>query len=694
MPWICTLGSQSGDLCKHFTCYKSLVNVSLLSNLTLSNNVPSEGIIQNKPELQFCKDLGEMHACCVNTCAESFISISLLKMHLKYVHKYSDTYLETFMIGQGSESEGGKRYTVHKQGFRTVSDGTTKLYICEFPNCKVTRSKKHAMFEHVRYSHRTSIQNFCTFCYAGFDNIEALNQHKSLVHYKKSQFHSIEESHQDQNNPQIFNKGSFVRAYEPNKYVQVDQIFNQGTIQELEQLLDNLASHSGSVYVKVSLVVMAGEQDSEGNIVNIQQRDIYTPNKFEIIANSPNTVSTIMKMCQGLRFATEELENTIGSGFTILSIDGLKIDYYRKRGLRGAKWISSASLSHKNSILNIRNIDDRCLLYCIAAHLHPLSSKVSKKIKEDPDSYKSHLCEFNIDNMSFPIVGKDKLEEFVEQNSHLDFDLSIYKIFGNDVYPIFSSKKENKQRKNQIKLLEIEGYIQATDKCPEPHFTSHYLLIIDNDAFLRKHYTDKKGRIYNNKKNVCPSCEKFSTRDKDVMKKHRKGCDITKTGQQFKTADPGKTLKFSRTTAAFAPPLVGMADFETSITKTSVCQPCKNLYHPHLSSEQMKMMVCYHTQKCSKPECENKNSGCEHKSTLIKKDLNSIAHFGILLDRNSNIFDEKVTYGFECAEKYLQHLLDIEQEVTSYIAKNIPCKPLTHHQKTLYKTQRKCEYAF
>ena len=78
----------------------------------------------------------------------------------------------------------------------------------------------------------------------------------------------------------------------------------------------------------------------------------------------------------------------------------------------------------------------------------------------------------------------------------------------------------------------------------------------------------------------------------------------------------------------------------------------------------------------------------------IKKDLNSIAHFGILLDRNSNIFDEKVTYGFECAEKYLQHLLDIEQEVTAYIAKNIPCKPLTHHQKTLYKTQRKCEYAF
>ena len=187
MPWICSFGSPSGELCKHFTCYKSLVNVSLLSNLTLSNNVPSECIIQNKPELQFCKDLDEMHACCVNTCSESFISISLLKMHLKYVHKYSDIYLETFMVGQGSESEGGKRYTAHKQGFRTVSAGSSKLYICEFPNCKESRSKKPAMFEHIRSSHRTAIQNFCTFCYAGFDNIDDLNQHKSLVHYKKSQ---------------------------------------------------------------------------------------------------------------------------------------------------------------------------------------------------------------------------------------------------------------------------------------------------------------------------------------------------------------------------------------------------------------------------------------------------------------------------------------------------------------------------
>ena len=127
MPWICSFGSQTGKLCKHFTCYKSLVNVSLLSNLTLTNNVPSECIIQSKPEIQFCPDLNEMHACCVNTCSETFISISLLKMHLKYVHKYSDIYLKTFMVGQGSESEGGNRFTVHKQGFKFVGDGKPKL---------------------------------------------------------------------------------------------------------------------------------------------------------------------------------------------------------------------------------------------------------------------------------------------------------------------------------------------------------------------------------------------------------------------------------------------------------------------------------------------------------------------------------------------------------------------------------------
>ena len=98
------------------------------------------------------------------------------------------------------------------------------------------------------------------------------------------------------------------------------------------------------------------------------------------------------------------------------------------------------------------------------------------------------------------------------------------------------------------------------------------------------------------------------------------------------------------------------------------------------------MMVCYHTQACQRIECDNKNS-CSHKSTVVQKNLNSIAHFGVLLDRDFKKFDEKATYGYDCAEQYLQHLLNIEHKVTKYIAQNIPCKPLTEHQKKLHPSQ-------
>lgn len=692
MPWICTLNSQSSRMCKHFTCFKHIENVSLLSNLAWTNNVPPGCIIQNKPEIQFHpENLSGSYACSVNTCSETFKSTTFLKIHLKNVHKYREDYLKTFMVGHGANSEGGERFTPHKQRFKTSSNEKGKFYVCEFPSCNERRTKKPSIVEHIKEAHSSSIQNFCIFCHAAFDTNEELDIHKNLVHYKKNEFHEIEESHQDENNPEIFNKGSLVKAFTPNKFVQVDQIFNREVLEETEHLLDSLASHTGSVYIKPSLLVMAGEQNSEGDIINVHQRLIYTPNHFEILANSHDTSSSIMKMREGLQLAAENLENTIGSGFTILSIDGLKFDYNRKRGLRGGSWISSTGLSHKNSTLNIQNKDDRCLLYSIAAHLYPPPPTVSKKVRENPKTYEKHLSAFNIDGISFPVSGKQQVQEFIQKNNHLDFNLTIYKLFGKDVHPIFSSKKQNEdEKKFHIRLLEIEGYIQPSEKNPEPRFTSHYLLITNINSFLRKHYIDRNGKIYNNKKNICPSCNKFSTRDKNTMDKHRKGCDITKSGQEFKTADPGKTLKFSRTKAAFPPPLVGAADFETTVTKSSVCQHCKNLYHHHLSSEQIDMMICYHTQMCSRPECENKKNGCAHKSTLIQKNLNSVAHFGMILDRDLNVFDEKVSFGYNCAETYLQHLLDIEDRVTSYIAKNIPCKPLTAHQKNLYKTQIKC----
>ena len=696
MPWVCSLEKQKiqeNQLCKHLSCYRNIENRVLLSQLSWTNNLPSGSIIHKKPEIEnYSQNLREAYSCVVNTCSETFNSSIFLKIHLQNVHKFSEQYLETFMIGRGTISEGGKKFTAHKQGYRTLSDSNGKYYECEFPNCKERRTRKSAIVEHIKEFHMTTIQNFCVFCHGGFDSVEELTNHKSLVHYKNGGFHAIEECHEDEKNPGIFNKGSYVKAFTPNQFTQVDQVFNQENLEEAEHLCDMLASHTGSVYVKPSLLVMAGEQNSEGDIVNLQQKTIYTPQNFEIVANSHDTPSKLMEMCGGLRLAADELENTIGSGFTIVSIDGLKFDYNRKRGLRGGSWLSSNGLSHKNSFLNIQNKDDRCLLYSIAAHLHPCPSGVPKKTRENPQSYEEYLSEFNTSGITFPISGRHQLQEFIRKNEHLNFDLTVYKLFGKDVHPIFSSRKKSLEAKKfHIHLMELEGYIQPTKEDPHPRFTSHYLLILNNDVFLRKHYKDRNNKIYSNKKNICPSCNKFSTRDKTVMNNHRKGCDITKSGQMFKCADSGQTVKFQRTRAAFPVPIVGMADFETTVTKSSVCSSCKNLYHHHLTSEQLDMMVCYHTQACPRAECENKNS-CSHKQTVVQKNLNSIAHFGILLDRNSNIFDEKVSYGYDCAESYLQHLLNIEEKVTSFIAKNIPCKPLTAHQNKLYQTQVKCMY--
>ena len=536
------------------------------------------------------------------------------------------------------------------------------------------------------------LQTFCSYCRGGFETVEELLDHKATVHYSNSGFALVEECHEDSDNPGEYNKGAYVKPFPPSEVITVAQAFGGSSKEEIRDICDYLAGRTGSVLVRPSLHVMAAENDGEGNITNLHKREIYTPGHFSIHANAPDTEQIIMSMLQELEIKVDELENTVGSGFSLVSIEAMKLNFDKRGSLRGSRWLSTAGLSHKTSTLNIKNTnDDLCLLYSIAAHIFPPSPSLPLKKREDPNTYKHYLPLFDTSDLSFPLKGSQEIESFVKKNERLDFELTIFKTYNSSVYPVFSTiKRDCKEEKtHHVRLLEVEGYIQPSSDNPKPQYTSHYVLVTDFNKYMRKFY-DEDGKS-SDKTKTCPSCLKYKTRNDNAMHKHRKGCDKSGTGQQFEVSDGDHSeLKFRNPRAKFQTPLMGTADFETTVTPGDVCGLCKELYFSHLKDDQIRGMTCYHTTTfCKQLACQYKKT-CPHKLSVKEAHLKAIAHHGVVFMNDGTIFDEATHYGENCSVGFLQHLVDNIPKYTEYISQNIPRKKLTAKQLNLYHQQRTC----
>ena len=187
-------------------------------------------------------------------------------------------------------------------------------------------------------------------------------------------------------------------------------------------------------------------------------------------------------------------------------------------------------MSHTSSILNIRNDDNRCLLYCIAAYLQPVTG--SRAVKETASAYDEWI-NVNIrgdSESSWPLEGSQDIRDFVALNRHLNFDLSIYRQYNVDITKIFSTKNIDKPSKYHIHLLEIQGYQAPICDGSPGECLSHYVLITDISSYLRKKYiyansTSRSGT------HICSICDLYKTRDLELLEAHKDSCRLNKTGQ-------------------------------------------------------------------------------------------------------------------------------------------------------------------
>ena len=129
-------------------------------------------------------------------------------------------------------------------------------------------------------------------------------------------------------------------------------------------------------------------------------------------------------------------------------------------------------LAKKTSILNIRNRDNRCFGYCIAARLLELESidqgiDQAQQHRTRPNNYLPHFPRFGLDNIQYPVSPKD----IAAIEDQLQIKINIFSFFddqGLARYPYYISKKEYEK---EVDLL---------------YWDEHYALIKNFSAFLQE----------------------------------------------------------------------------------------------------------------------------------------------------------------------------------------------------------------
>ena len=140
----------------------------------------------------------------------------------------------------------------------------------------------------------------------------------------------------------------------------------------------------------------------------------------------------------------EQLE---GSGFVFQEIEEVILEIYAVNDIQASSYIELPGKYKDNkSIINIKNKDQYCFLWCILAQLYPVENH-----KDRISKYIIHLNELNLKGLEFPMKVKD-ISKFENLNN---LNINVFELTGNVLTPIHINKN---YLEPQIDLLLFENH--------------------------------------------------------------------------------------------------------------------------------------------------------------------------------------------------------------------------------------------
>ncbi len=268
----------------------------------------------------------------------------------------------------------------------------------------------------------------------------------------------------------------------------------------------------------------------------------------EIINGFRNTAITTLQDSHVADYynATIQIMNNLdsfircGSGWTISSIQSISLNSVKYVPIPPPSSylpLPETLNNPKFSLVNVNNADNLCFIYCILAHLYPVSQHA-----ERTNNYTQYFGKLNLSGLHYPVSLKD-INIFEQNNINISVNVYSYTKY---LVPLRISNQRDAE--NIISLLLIKDGER-----------SHYVLMKNPSALI---FNSSK---YEGKKFLCPYCLSIQNSENNHIQ-HLNDCKIHGP-QRIKMPD-NENLKFNNIHKQLPAPVVIYADFESVLIPT------------------------------------------------------------------------------------------------------------------------------
>ena len=313
-------------------------------------------------------------------------------------------------------------------------------------------------------------------------------------------------------------------------------------------LIDFFTYHK-NIKFRLVLVCIMEKQNIQKNIgiIGLETAKAYFNSETLENLRSNDAVKIVKKCFKSIEEKIQTYEDA-GSGWYFKEVDQLEIHTNEFNPAKGSSYIDLPDwIKNKKAIVNIKNKDDKCFLWCILRYLHP-RDRDKERIK-DLEKYEFSL---NTKGINFPI-NVNKIAQFEKLNPELP-GINVFSV--DDKKTIYPLRKSKKDCKNSIDLFlyEEDGF-------------SHYSLINNFHRLIRSQKTTGgNGKLF-----ICKRCFSHFTKE-ELLDKHINYCSINET-TLVKMPEPNTYLYFKNYHKQLPIPFVVYADFECFTKPMNTCSP-------------------------------------------------------------------------------------------------------------------------
>ena len=318
-------------------------------------------------------------------------------------------------------------------------------------------------------------------------------------------------------------------------------------------------------------------------MVMFQHDDDDEPNEIDVYANT--SVKNISNK-QDIKNLIEELYDEIEIAIGNLKGSFWVFGRYKKLTVRIGKQTNkvyagsfielSPEIKGSQGCVNIKNMDNKCLEYCLIRFTY--QNQIKSKNTSNPSIYNKYFKFIKVpENQVYPIDIEEDIPKYEVLN---DVKIIVYVIKNKQFLQFFKSDYISKDKRTMNLLL-----IEEND--------NHHFCLINNISRLMNHLSkDKKHKTF-----ICDNCNNYNTQKLEKLEEHQTIClKNEQTFVKLPIKNKDDIMKFKNHQNEFQHPFSCFVDFESTLEKIEEKKENIEYYQKHIPNSFGIKYDCIHNQ--------------------------------------------------------------------------------------------------